>query len=118
MNLRSLGSWLPVFLYALVIFYFSSFPGDCFPPMFPFADKLLHALEYCPFGFLLVRAFLRTLRHLSPRACLGILFVIVLYALSDEIHQLFVPDRVFSYVDIIFDVFGSLCGGMIYLWRG
>jgi VanZ family protein len=117
MNARSLGSWLPVFLYASAIFYFSSLPAVCLPPLFPHADKLWHTLEYGPFGFLLVGVFLRTWGQLSLKACLGLLFVIVLYALSDEIHQLFVPGRVFSYGDIIFDGLGSICGGMIFLWR-
>jgi VanZ family protein len=41
------------------------------------------------------------------------LFISVVYAVSDEIHQLFVPGRVFSIKDIIIDSLGSLSSILI-----
>jgi len=38
----------------------------------------------------------------------------LLYALSDECHQYFVPERVFSLIDIVIDSIGSLTGILIY----
>ncbi|MBI5874232.1 MAG: VanZ family protein [Candidatus Omnitrophica bacterium] len=114
---RTLSSWLPVFLYAALIFYFSCLPGKCIPEPIPLSDKVFHYLEYFPFGLLLTRAFSRTLIHLSLRSLLLIVFVVLLYALSDEIHQLFVPDRFFSFLDMFVDVLGGVSGGFIYLWR-
>ena len=33
-----------------------------------------------------------------------------LYAISDEIHQLFIFERSFGIIDILIDAFGSICG--------
>ncbi|HAJ57384.1 MAG TPA: teicoplanin resistance protein VanZ [Candidatus Omnitrophica bacterium] len=109
-------SWLLVFVYGVVIFYFSCLPSKCVPQLFPFSDKVYHYIEYFPFGVLLVRAFWVTFKRLDRRALLLFLFVIVLYALSDEIHQLFVSGRFFSYGDILVDVLGAASGGFVYLW--
>lgn len=109
--------WVPVGLYALVIFFFSSLPSDQVPSPFPGIDKLLHLVEYIPFGFLLLRAFSGSFRVTPLQALLWGIFVLTLYALSDEVHQLFVPGRYFSYLDMVFDVIGGLIGGFIFLWR-
>jgi VanZ family protein len=39
-----------------------------------------------------------------------------LYASSDEIHQLFVPGRSGSFIDILLDTFGSSCA-IVFLER-
>ncbi|MEJ2629102.1 MAG: VanZ family protein, partial [bacterium] len=39
-----------------------------------------------------------------------------LYAVSDELHQSFVPGRISSVSDIIADCLGLLCAQMIFLW--
>lgn len=37
------------------------------------------------------------------------------YAITDEVHQLFVPGRAFMFRDIFIDFAGSICGCLIYL---
>jgi len=37
-----------------------------------------------------------------------------LYALSDEIHQLFVPGRTFQLMDLVLDLLGGVIGLIIY----
>ncbi len=37
-----------------------------------------------------------------------------LYGISDEIHQIFVPDRVADIYDVIADILGSMIGVMLY----
>ena len=39
----------------------------------------------------------------------------ILYALSDEIHQLFVPERAFQILDLCLDSAGVICGALIML---
>ena len=41
------------------------------------------------------------------------LVLTVLYAISDEFHQGFVPTRTASIADVTLDIFGALCGALI-----
>jgi VanZ family protein len=68
--------------------------------------KLAHATEYAVLGALLVRATGRT----GLAIALG-----TLYAVSDEIHQTFVPGRMGSPVDVAIDAIGVACG--VVLWQ-
>ncbi|MCK4649117.1 VanZ family protein [bacterium] len=96
--------WVPVILYAGLIFTVSSFPLP--PPKveIPFIDKLIHLIEYGILGFLFYRA-LRVSRLAKQVFILAIIFS-VLYALSDEIHQYFVPGRKFDFWDLAADSLG------------
>ena len=116
MNIKAPAAWLPVIFYAILIFHFSSVPGDDIPQLFPHSDILFHMIEYFPFGFLLILAMKASLVRFGRGTLLFSIFVILLYALSDEIHQLFVPMRTFSVIDILFDCIGSTAGGFSYLW--
>ena len=68
--------------------------------------KLAHAAEYAVLGALLIRA--------TGRARLSIVLG-TLYALSDELHQTFVPGRLGSPLDVAIDSIGVACG--VVLWR-
>ena len=63
--------------------------------------KLAHATEYAILGALLLRA----LRHPNWAVALGIA-----YAISDEIHQSFVPGRQGSPLDVLIDSAGVIAG--------
>lgn len=63
--------------------------------------KLAHAAEYGILGALVVRA----LRRWSWALALG-----VAYAVSDEIHQSFVPGRQGSPLDVLIDSVGVIAG--------
>jgi VanZ family protein len=78
--------WLPVVLYAALIFYFSSTPGQAVPQWVGQRDKLAHGAEYAGFGFLLARAFGR-------RSWWAAILAGALYGVTDEFHQSFVPNR-------------------------
>ena len=103
--------WLPVVVYAVLIFALSSIPQEEMPKNILYPDYLLHMLEYLPFGFLLFRALKRTTKSLVPRQLFlvgcGIVF---LYALSDEFHQFFVAGRDASFVDVASDMIGAAIG--------
>jgi len=109
--------WIPVLIYATIIFYLSAMPGKDIPQVFAFQDKLVHILEYLGFGLLVNRAFWaygwggRKMRFWLALA------VCVLYGLSDEFHQLFVPYRSASLFDVLADLAGSLTAGLFYLWQ-
>ena len=108
-----LNYWLPPFAYAALIFYLSSLPGTTYFPQFFSADKLLHLGEYGILGYLLARAL--GCCHLRKK----ILFITafsgcLVYGISDELHQLFVPHRCTSIMDVIADGVGSFTGIWIY----
>jgi VanZ family protein len=100
--------WLPVLVWAGVIFALSSVPnlGTGLGEWDLVLRKLAHTAEYAILGALLVRATGRSWLALG----LG-----VLYAASDELHQTFVRGRHGSPVDVAIDAVGVACG--IVLWN-
>ena len=104
----ALRLWAPVVLWAAVIFAFSSVPdlGTGLGTWDLVLRKLAHACEFALLGALLVRA----LRDERAAFAAG-----VAYAISDELHQLFVPGRVGSPLDVAIDAAGVAVG--ILLWR-
>lgn len=110
--------WLkvPAILYAALIFSLSSLTKT--PPIeIPIwnVDKLVHMLEYTIFGILLVLAF-RSDQIGKPmrRANFQSIILGVLYGLTDEIHQYFVPGRTSSLADLGADALGILLGVWIF----
>jgi VanZ family protein len=76
--------------------------------------KCAHLTEYAVLALLFWRAIRKPVRKDSRpwrwgEAALPILFV-GLYAASDEIHQLFVPNREGKVADVLIDVTGALLG--------
>lgn len=69
--------------------------------------SIAHALEYCGLGLLLFNA----LYHTAQKPLVIQAFAIgVFYALTDEIHQLFVEGRAFQLTDILVDAAGGAVG--------
>jgi VanZ family protein len=84
-----------------------------------FMRKCAHLTEYAVLALLLWRVLRQPVRK-DPRpwrwvdAGLAILFVAI-YAASDEIHQVFVPNREGRIADVLIDTSGALIG-MLLLW--
>lgn len=73
--------------------------------------KLAHAGEYAVLGWLSYRAC--TINGTSRnRALVFGVALGVLYAISDELHQRFVPGRQGAVIDIMLDSFGVLLGAL------
>ncbi len=104
---RSVSLWLPVVVWAAVIFTLSSIPhlGTGLGTWDLVLRKLAHATEYGILGALLLRALGRPI--LAALAA-------VAYAASDELHQHFVSGRHASPLDVAIDVVGVLAGIAIY----
>ena len=73
--------------------------------------KLAHFSIFAALGFFLFGAVRRTF----DKSCtlITILFCI-LYAVSDELHQLFVPGRSCQITDVATDTLGALAGMLVY----
>ncbi|MCR5502841.1 MAG: VanZ family protein [Lachnospiraceae bacterium] len=79
----------------------------------PSIREIAHLMEYLILGFLITAdAFLITglCGKRGIRIRLIAFLVAVLYALSDEIHQIFVPGRAFEWTDLLVDSLGALIG--------
>jgi VanZ family protein len=88
------------------IFYLSSQSSPPTPGGLP--DTLAHAIEYFGLGVVVFRAVAGGLgaRVTAPRA-MTTMIMTVAYAVSDEVHQLFVPDRTADARDLLADAAGA-----------
>lgn len=114
---KSILHWLPAIAMMIVIFSFSSIPSQEMPSLGLWdmvVKKGAHMLSY---GFLAL-AYWLGLRFNKRRWWLAFLLA-VLYAITDEFHQSFVPGRHPSWVDVLFfDSGGAVITlGLALWWR-
>lgn len=67
--------------------------------------KLAHITEYLILGILTYNVY----KNYNKSICISIL-ICFLYAISDEIHQIFIPGRSGQITDILIDTIGALLG--------
>jgi VanZ family protein len=75
-----------------------------------------HFLEYLVLGFFMLSAVSSTFKLKKPMQIIIVMAICILYALSDEIHQLYVPGRTFQALDLILDTLGSASGTAIAIF--
>ena len=100
--------WIPAFLLMVIIFIFSSLPGNLLPYFGAwdlYIKKGGHALGFGLLGLAYYYA-------LPQRLSVGYQWVLaflmaILFALSDEFHQSFVEGRNSSLVDVVIDGVGA-----------
>ncbi len=110
-----LRAWAPPIIWAALIFFLSSLPGSTIPSPFFSADKVFHLGAYAVLGYLVARALVR--HGWSGRALVMLsLLLCLLYGVSDEFHQSFVPDRAPSVMDVAADILG-VCIGIVICTR-
>ena len=107
--------WGPLVAALVAVFWWSSLPQ---PPGAGLAwDKLLHAGGYAGIGLLALRAFHGELT--TPRAVptLATAAFMLVWVISDEYHQSFVPGRDASGADVVADLVGfAVACGIAYAW--
>jgi len=100
-----------------VIFYLSSMSGDLLPNDLPDnSDKLVHAVLYGVLAASALRAFCRLLPGKPLLLAVVALLFCLIYGISDEWHQSFVPGRTASIWDIAADATGALVVVLGYSW--
>jgi VanZ family protein len=105
-------AWTLPLAYMGLIFWLSSKPSVPVPVWFAHQDKLFHFLEFNVLAFLLAHA----VSSGSHKRRFWIAFgLTALYALSDEVHQNFVPGRDCSVWDWLADTIGGWMGAYLYL---
>ena len=81
-------------------------------------DKLLHAVGYCAVSLLALRAFHGGLDGPRPKRTLAAFAVMLVWFISDEWHQSFVPGRDAEALDVVADVVGfGLAVVVAAAWR-
>lgn len=105
--IRILKAWGPAALWAAVLFYLSSRTWGGGLPSLGIDDAVAHVLLYAGLGAALGYGRSRVSR--TPRHWV-LLMAGLLYALSDEFHQGFVPGRTPSAGDLLADAAGLAAG--------
>lgn len=139
--MSKIWSYLAVVLWMGLIFFFSSQPADdskelstgvtevilsvveaVAPESDLFVDNLhhfvrknAHFLIYFVLGILVVRAF-RLSEIRGKKSIVFALAICIAYAISDELHQLFVPGRGAQVKDVLIDSTGAFVGIILYSW--
>jgi len=106
--------WVPALLMMSLIFTVSSFPSTSIPNYGSFdflVKKSGHLLAYTT----LALTYCHGLRTDGMRRAGLAWLLAVLFAISDEFHQSFVPGRTPWVVDILIDSSGALLGVLIWL---
>ena len=76
--------------------------------------KIAHFSIYTLVGFLLM-AFISTYKIVEKTRVITSLLIGAIYAMSDEIHQSFIPGRSPQITDVMLDSLGVLCGILILM---
>lgn len=110
--MKTLRAWLLVLFWMGIIFYFSSREriqvSDVYPINFIFF-KTLHVLEYALLFLFSYRAVRISFRQRAEVFWVIQAYMITLvYAITDELHQVFVPTREGRLRDVIIDAIGGL----------
>ncbi|MBR2902324.1 MAG: VanZ family protein, partial [Clostridia bacterium] len=80
-----------------------------------------HGLEFCGLAVLLA-VLIGTYERIGILSINGYsnwalaVFLSVAYAVTDEVHQIFVPGRVFDWYDIGVDTIGAAIGALLATW--
>lgn len=109
MLVKLLKYWLPVVVWALIIFNFSSHAVPKVGPSYwtDFAaKKLAHIIEYGIFAVITYRALINSGVKV-PLAYYIAIIIPFIYGASDELHQSFTPTRTPTVRDVLIDTVGA-----------
>lgn len=122
--------WLPVFVWAGLIFFFSSRsnPADYVPwfivrflwkthifgqRLFMVMGVVGHLFNYGVLAYLIARAVMWK-AAITPKYLVFAFLVSFIYGISDEVHQYFVPMRTFQVSDLVVNGIGAIVGLKIF----
>lgn len=107
--------WTLTLAYAGVIFYFSSRPwaGE---PLFPYSDKLIHAIIYSLLGYLCVWSLRVTTKRGWFKISILSIVAATAYGIAMEIYQMHLPARSAEIADAIANAIGAFIGTFLYVY--
>jgi VanZ family protein len=115
---HSIFSWTITIAIAIIIFYVSSLSFEYGTPGPDWKIKpiLYHFTIFALLSFFLVISIIKG-QPKNKKLILLALIIAVIYAISDEVHQLFVPGRYCAISDILTDSAGIFFAGLFYVLR-
>ncbi len=113
--MKKLKVLLPVFAYCALIFYLSSL-STIPESVANFPDKIAHVILYSGLGFLVARSISASYELKTTLVWTLTTGFCLLYGMSDEFHQYFVPGRSPEIGDVLADMAGGFVGGVVYTW--
>src|SRR5699024_5090243 len=136
-HIRTILSWSAVLIWMGVIFFLSHQPGSQPSDLSSgITDVIVHTLQhivpFLPMEDVFFHHFIRKSAHFTAYCILGILvihalsepnwrrymtafLIAVVYAMTDEFHQLFIPGRSGELRDVAIDSVGAATGIGIYM---
>jgi len=99
---------------AIEVFLLSSRPLPEQVPKIPGMDKIFHFIVYAALSSAIFGSIIKSKSNHNKALFISI-FLAVLYGLSDEFHQSFVPGRECSLLDLLADFLGAAFGTAISL---
>jgi len=109
--------WFLAGIYMGVIFIASSIPGEALPKI-SISDKIIHLVEYGILSWILGKALRTSQKEIFlKQATLLAIIMTILYGISDELHQAFVPWRNPDIYDVVVDGIGAILAQVISLKR-
>ena len=102
----------------LIRWLFPNIQPDHIWPIVLFFRKCAHLTEYAVLAVLLwhlLRAVSAQARGWSWRTARNAWLIVVAYSITDELHQVFVPNRQGSAWDVLIDSFGG-AAGLLAMW--
>jgi len=107
-------SWLIVLSIGFIIFHLSSLT---FKGVYTGPSINSYIYHFLAFFFLSLFLLISMTQGKHKTFFLVAIFVAILYGISDEIHQFFIPGRYCSLIDILTDSIGILSSGILYTLR-
>ena len=108
--------WIAVIIYGGLIWWMSSFALPPQPVGIVYVwDKLKHVAEFFILAILLFNAISESTK--STTAVFLAIIITAVYGIIDEVHQSFVPGRMFSYLDMASDAVGGLVISLFLLFK-
>ena len=112
--------WSPLGVYLMVLSLGSELRR--LPGIEDGGDKVLHVLAYALLALMTLRAFQGGISPPRRWMAAGAVLFAVLYGVSEEVRQAFVPERTASALDALADIAGALLAvplmGLLALRRG
>ena len=110
--------WLPVILWATIIFIFSSLPTVKASHVYwrEFViKKSAHIVEFAVLSILMYRA-LKNTGYSKQTSSYYTIAIASFYGITDEIHQMFTPGREPTIRDALFDTIGAILA-IYFIWK-
>ena len=103
---------IPLIIYWIIILIGTTIPADAFVDVVELSDKVEHFIAYFGLAVLLGLNlyFQEKWKKISLYYIVATLVICLTYGVLDELHQLFVPNRMAEFWDWVADSLGTITG--------